>query len=674
MLASNTYVWFIQRIFMRRLSKGFALSALVLLLAGCGGGSDSPPAITPPAVTPPTTFKVQDDPVNTSTMALSVTESFIQVGTFADSIIKQASFNDLGIEKSCDNGGIYTRTINDNDSSETISAADAISIDYRDCYIPSLDSTISGVVAVKIVTLNAEDGKTLAEVNLSDVEFDGETLFQFKGILGTEIQKLALSQTTIVKNIGNVSLIVDRNADQKINFVNTAVTRSEQFSDATYSISGAGKIELPVAALSFSFVFKEPLVGHFSEYPHKGLMHVFTSSTDIVETRSNFVTNSESMNIQSGTDFYSIYWSDAVEGALWWFSGGTNSYVNTYRSDNFDFVGVLNIDAIAEFPASGGRVQFLMSRPVKSGTYTTTFNTINWPYNRVDATVSVSGAIVSISPKAPLVAGREYEIDSFELVSTQDVTRYVYNVRGIKVNDAILINLDKGTGLYQAGDYPTLDASKSVMNKGSKLSFKWVDVNNIGLVFTNKTASKTTFSAPAEHANDISVRLEIDNGQGYAISSDFTINYFTPSSTVLHFVSSTGDYIGGGQTQTFDTSDASFTVFSNGAEQRDYISVGINSDTWWNLDLAAPKGENLAVKKYENATRYPFQSPVNPGLSFTGDGRGCNNSLGSFEILELVYGANNTVEKLAVNFQQSCENTNPLLIGLFRFNSSAKLN
>jgi hypothetical protein len=532
---------------MSQFSKGFALGALVLLLAGCGGGSDSSPAITPPPVTPPVTplptFKVQDDPVNTSTMALSVAESFIQVGTFANTIIKQASFNDLGIDKSCNNGGISTRTINDIDGSNTISAADVISIDYRDCYIPSLNSTISGVVAVKIVSLNSDDGKTLAEVNLSDVEFDGETLLQFKGVLGTEIQKLADSQKTTVKNIGSVSLIVDRNADLKMNFVNTAITRSEQLSDATYSISGAGEIELPVAAVSFSFAFKEPLVGHFSEYPHKGLMHVFTSNTDIVETSSNFVTNSESMNVKSGSDIYSISWSYAVEGSLWWFSDGANNYVNAYRSDNFDFVGVLNSDLLTEFPASGGTVQFLMSRPVKSGAYTTTFNTTNWPYQNIAATVSVAGAIVSITPKTPLAAGREYEIDSFELVSTQDVTRYVYRISGIRVNDAILMSLNKGTGLYQADDFPTLDASKSVMNKGTKLNFKWIDVNNVGLVFADKSASKTTFSAPAGHANDISVRLEIDNGQGYAISSDFTIKYFTPSDTVLHFVSSTGDLL-----------------------------------------------------------------------------------------------------------------------------------
>jgi hypothetical protein len=125
---------------------------------------------------------------------------------------------------------------------------------------------------------------------------------------------------------------------------------------------------------------------------------------------------------------------------------------------------------------------------------------------------------------------------------------------------------------------------------------------------------------------------------------------------------------------TLDTSEALFNVSSNGSENEDHLSVSIRTNTWWTLDIAAPKGEKLALKKYENATRYPFQSPDTAGLSFTGDGRGCNNSLGSFEILELVYDANNNVEKLAVNFQQSCENTNPLLIGLLRVNSSAKLN
>ncbi|QYK00928.1 hypothetical protein [Shewanella psychrotolerans] len=100
----------------------------------------------------------------------------------------------------------------------------------------------------------------------------------------------------------------------------------------------------------------------------------------------------------------------------------------------------------------------------------------------------------------------------------------------------------------------------------------------------------------------------------------------------------------------------------------------VDGNTWWTLDIAAPKGQQLTTKRYENATRYPFQAPLAPGLDFNGDHRGCNSVLGEFEIIELAYDADNQVKKLAVNFQQSCEQTSPVLKGLIRYNSSAKLN
>lgn len=72
---------------------------------------------------------------------------------------------------------------------------------------------------------------------------------------------------------------------------------------------------------------------------------------------------------------------------------------------------------------------------------------------------------------------------------------------------------------------------------------------------------------------------------------------------------------------------------------------------------------------YENATRYPFQSPTLPGLDVSGDGRGCNTLTGRFDILEISY-ASGQISSFAADFEQHCEGGTPALFGSVRYNAS----
>jgi hypothetical protein len=83
----------------------------------------------------------------------------------------------------------------------------------------------------------------------------------------------------------------------------------------------------------------------------------------------------------------------------------------------------------------------------------------------------------------------------------------------------------------------------------------------------------------------------------------------------------------------------------------------------WTLDLAAPQGQQLGPGTYLNATRYPFQAPTVPGLSFSGDGRGCNMLSGQFTITDVVYGADGSIQRLIANFEQHCEGGGAALRG-----------
>jgi hypothetical protein len=148
--------------------------------------------------------------------------------------------------------------------------------------------------------------------------------------------------------------------------------------------------------------------------------------------------------------------------------------------------------------------------------------------------------------------------------------------------------------------------------------------------------------------------------------------------TALYYFSEPGDWIGQGETVWVTPADGfDFGVsrnFDNG------VSFSINNfndptvpfqdQQWWYLDFAAPFDAELAVGAYEGATRFPFQDISEPGLSFSGNGRGCNTLTGRFDILEVSYAAGGDVQQFAANFEQHCEGGDPALFGQIRYNST----
>ena len=129
----------------------------------------------------------------------------------------------------------------------------------------------------------------------------------------------------------------------------------------------------------------------------------------------------------------------------------------------------------------------------------------------------------------------------------------------------------------------------------------------------------------------------------------------------LSIRSEAGDYIGGGQTFKLTPANTVFNAMAS-QDQRE-IGISFSTSTWWNLNMAAPGGQLLVPGVYEGATRWPFQGPFEPGLDFSGDGRGCNQSTGRFQVLEAIYGPFGYVERFHATFEQHCEGSPPALFG-----------
>ena len=141
--------------------------------------------------------------------------------------------------------------------------------------------------------------------------------------------------------------------------------------------------------------------------------------------------------------------------------------------------------------------------------------------------------------------------------------------------------------------------------------------------------------------------------------------------TFVQYTSEAGDFVGGGKSARLTLATASFTPFVNdhfNAGIRQSIALTIRpfaaSDVVWNLDLLSTVGRRLTVGTYENAEWIP-SSPEVPGLDFVA-GRGCNRSTGRFEILEVVYGSNQPLDRLHVTFEQRCVGSVAALRGELR--------
>lgn len=142
------------------------------------------------------------------------------------------------------------------------------------------------------------------------------------------------------------------------------------------------------------------------------------------------------------------------------------------------------------------------------------------------------------------------------------------------------------------------------------------------------------------------------------------------AATIFQFTSSPTSWIGYGQSRYVTPLDGYVFTATRNWDNGVSFDVRMGVDDEFQLELAAPGDSTLEVGLYTDATRWPFQSMIAPGLDFSGNSRGVNRLSGFFEVLEAVYDEDGTVLRFAVDFTQyDEENTARWNIGSIRFNS-----
>jgi hypothetical protein len=131
--------------------------------------------------------------------------------------------------------------------------------------------------------------------------------------------------------------------------------------------------------------------------------------------------------------------------------------------------------------------------------------------------------------------------------------------------------------------------------------------------------------------------------------ADATTDLFT-------FTSSPQSWVGHGLSQTFSPERGSTISASRYFDQNAFanairFTLSDPEYGYYNLEMVGFDGEFPTVGHYPGATRWPFNGG-DPGLSFSGNGRGNNTLTGHFTVKESVLDASGNVLAFAADFTQ----------------------
>ena len=113
---------------------------------------------------------------------------------------------------------------------------------------------------------------------------------------------------------------------------------------------------------------------------------------------------------------------------------------------------------------------------------------------------------------------------------------------------------------------------------------------------------------------------------------------------------------GGTYEQLYTSADSTFNPsFTQGANLFYASVIQGNYVHWWYVNIAAPLGQPLTAGSYVHAVRAVSRTAVSPGLDVYGDGQGCNEIKGKFDVDELSFAPTGELLVFQATFEQWCD-------------------
>jgi hypothetical protein len=217
-------------------------------------------------------------------------------------------------------------------------------------------------------------------------------------------------------------------------------------------------------------------------------------------------------------------------------------------------------------------------------------------------------------------------------------------------------------------DVVVLDGSYSFAHApgGTSMQYRWEQLRGMPVEMRGADSAVVDFVAPlvAPGGEELEFELRTIAG-GLADVDTVIVNVATRSDpqTWVILRSEPGDYVGGGRITRELRPSAFISARHN---DRGGATIGVEGYTWWGLQFGPPLGVPFLPGSYEDAERFSFAAPDRPAMEVYGEGRGCNQLAGRFDLIELMTDISG-VNSMALDFEQRCEVTGAPLRGEVRY-------
>jgi hypothetical protein len=219
------------------------------------------------------------------------------------------------------------------------------------------------------------------------------------------------------------------------------------------------------------------------------------------------------------------------------------------------------------------------------------------------------------------------------------------------------------------GQQITLDAGNSYVGPTAGVSYQWQQISGPAITLSDANQATPSFLAP-DIAGTVTFQVTITTAEGLVDTALVTITLLGPGVplTAMIIKSEPGDPLLYGSQHFFNSTEVGGREYSS-----DQIVISDFSGRMYRLTLSAPNGDTLVPGDYLGGVGFGAIEGF-PGIDLEYAIRGCVVAGGWFRIHEIESNVGgDLIEKLAVDFYQSCGESTPPLYGALRINSTVPL-
>lgn len=666
---------------------------VLLTLQACGGGGGGGSTASPPD---PAKAQLTINSANAYEVAsngLSFHEMIFEFGdaalTTIDATAKQSSFP---VSTACV-GGTETDDFIDKDSSQTVSAGDVITSTYNHCHDATLGGTVSGTITLTLTTPPASTAPTKwsgkIEFSNFQIVLDNQPSVQAE-LLGTiffnsyaDIISSTLEVYTEASGF-QVSAHSSSKSDTETIVVNSS-RKVLQYDQARYSFQIDGTMQSQSLGGAVTIRNTTPVSGQLGSLPDTGgLIFTGSSNSSVSFSAGTMSGNSGAVTLVispqvNGQTAPTWLWTDLSDGYIWY--DPLNPTINAVASNppaafSVLYTNIPSTSPVTAISTSKPEIRLQFNEVVNSANLpSVTFPALLYPgVGSTTGDIEYHGALLIIRPHAELKHAMTYGFSVGSNFSDLNGSPAIFYHNGFSVPDTLSASITPTNRFGVSGSSISLDGSSSRSDIGA-ITYAWTQTSGSPVIIDNPTSQFASFTVPsmASAGDVLSFQLKIAAPDGESESSSIDIAAFSSLQTVdvFYYTSDKGDFVGQGESKLISAPPLTRTALSQPANVLNfyyYDSSMIDMHSYYLL-FAAPNQVPLQIGQYQSATGYPFNS-TNPELGIDMNGNACGALTGAFNVLEISFNGDGSLNTLATDFIQHCAGYVPALRGSVRIHST----